>query len=79
VNLVPHGGRDERRAASGVTGRPPNLGANMKTKSWVIRNKNTKVIIGEIFNQRIVDNLNTDKYEAIPILEYLQSINGHQK
>lgn len=48
----------------------------MKTASWVIRNKETKEVIMETFDKRKVDVLNTEKYEAVPILEYLISING---
>ena len=45
----------------------------MKTASWIIRNKETKEVICETFN----DPTNKLKsiYEAIPILEYLQGIN----
>lgn len=51
----------------------------MKTASWIIRDKTTKRILVETFNKKIVDHLNTDKYEAIPILEYLVEINGKTK
>jgi capsid portal protein len=47
----------------------------METASWVIRNKVTEEVIFETFNQKIVDKLNTDKYEAVPILDYLVSLN----
>ena len=48
----------------------------MKTASWVIREKSTGRVICETFDKRKVDALNTAKYEAVPILEYLVSING---
>jgi len=48
----------------------------MKTASWILRNKETKEVICETFDQRKVAALNTDKYEAIPILEYLASLNA---
>lgn len=47
----------------------------MKTASWVIREKTTGRVICETFNPRLVAALNTDKYEAVPILDYLVSLN----
>ena len=47
----------------------------MKTASWVLRNKITKEVICETFDARKVAALNTDKYETVPILEYLVSLN----
>jgi hypothetical protein len=47
----------------------------VKTASWVIRNKVTKEVVLETFNPKAVAALNTEKYEAIPILEYLASLN----
>lgn len=46
-----------------------------QTTSWVIRNKETREVIMETFDKRKVDALNTTKYEAVPILEYLVSLN----
>lgn len=43
--------------------------------SWVIRNKETGELLFETFDRKKVDALNTEKYEAVPILEYLQSLN----
>lgn len=43
--------------------------------SWIIRNKDTREVVCETFNPQVVANLNTAKYEAVPILEYLQSLN----
>ncbi|AGR48009.1 hypothetical protein PHIM7_289 [Sinorhizobium phage phiM7] len=43
--------------------------------SWVLRNKETKEVICETFDHYKVKRLNTEKYEAVPILEYLQSLN----
>jgi len=48
----------------------------MKTASWILRNKQTKEVICETFDRRKVDALNTAKYEAVPILDYLVSINS---
>lgn len=53
----------------------PNAENEMKTTSWILRNKETKEVICETFDKRKVDALNTEKYEAVPILEYLVSLN----
>ncbi len=47
----------------------------MKTASWVVRLRADKSVIFETFNPRTVAALNADKYEAVPILEYLEGIN----
>lgn len=47
----------------------------MQTASWVIRNKETKEALFETFNEKLVSKLNTEKYEAVPILEYLVELN----
>jgi len=44
--------------------------------SWVIREIATKSVIAETFDKRKVDALNVAKYEAIPIGQYLASLNG---
>ena len=51
----------------------------MATKSWVIRNKTTNEVIMETFDTRKVAALNTAKYEAVPILEYLVALNKSLK
>ena len=51
----------------------------MKTASWILRNKTTKEVICETFDATKVAALNTEKYEAIPILEYLVSLNKPQR
>lgn len=43
--------------------------------SWVIIEKSTGDAILETFSKRVVDCLNTEKYTAVPILEYLQKLN----
>jgi len=48
----------------------------MKTASWVIREKSTGKVIMETFDPKKVAALNTRKYEAVPILEYLQKLNA---
>ena len=47
----------------------------MRTASWVIRNKETREVIMETFQRSILSKLNTEKYEALPIGEYLASLN----
>ena len=47
----------------------------MKTASWVIREKATGRVILETFNPKLVAALNTARYEAVPILDYLVEIN----
>ena len=51
----------------------------MKTASWVIRERATKTVICETFNQNVVARLNTARYEAIPILDYLVELNNSIK
>lgn len=51
----------------------------MKTTSWVIRNKETKEVICEIYDKRKIDALNRAKYEAIPIIEHLIQFNQSLK
>lgn len=47
----------------------------MKTASWVIREKATGKVLFETFDKKKVDALNIAKYEAVPIGEYLASLN----
>lgn len=47
----------------------------LKTASWVIKKKETGEVLFETFSKSLVEALNTGKYEAIPIGEYLGSIN----
>lgn len=46
-----------------------------QTTSWVIKEKSTGAVLFETFDRKKVDALNTKKYEAVPILEHLASIN----
>lgn len=50
-----------------------------RTASWVIREKVSKGVLFETFNPMIVERLNTQKYEAVPILQYLQEFNSEAK
>jgi hypothetical protein len=47
----------------------------MRTASWVIVNIATGEPVLETYSERMVQALNTDKYRAVPILEWLQSLN----
>ena len=51
----------------------------MKTASWVIQEIASGKVIMETFNPKVVEALNTDKYRATPILEYLQKLNRELK
>lgn len=45
------------------------------TRSWVIKEKATGAVVLETFNAKVVDALNTVKYQAVPILEHLADLN----
>ena len=51
----------------------------MKTASWVIVDKQSGKALFETFNQTIANAINQSKYQAIPILEYLQNLNKSLK
>lgn len=52
-----------------------NFGRSRKVASWVIRDKETGQIVMETFERRIVDDLNIRQFEAVPIDQYLASLN----
>ena len=43
--------------------------------SWVVVERETGRAVCEISGQSVADKINTAKYEAIPIVAYLQSLN----
>lgn len=47
----------------------------VKVASWIIRHKETGKVVCETFEPRTVAALNTAKYEAVPILQYLVELN----
>lgn len=51
----------------------------MVTASWVIREKESKRVICETFDKRLVERLNTVRYEAVPILDYLVEFNANAR
>lgn len=46
-----------------------------RTASWIIRRLETKEVIMETFSPAVAAAINTERYEAVPILAYLQEIN----
>lgn len=52
-----------------------SVSPDAKPASWVLRNKTTHEVVMETFDEKKVAALNTDKYEAVPILKYLQELN----
>src|SRR5574337_743636 len=60
----------------GVFPNPKTRSSLEKTSRWVIRNKKTGEVIMETFDIKKVNALNTAKYEAVPILKYLQELNS---
>ena len=65
------------------TNAPAQKGIHMSslitTASWVIVDKATNHAVFETFDESILSKLNTEKYQAIPILAYLQSLNKQLK
>lgn len=53
----------------------PSQTLKRETASWVIVNKETNEAMFETYDKNKVNALNTSKYKAVPILEYLQGIN----
>lgn len=51
----------------------------MKTASWVIVNLETDQAVFETFDAAKVAALNTVKYKAVPILEWLQHLSRKYK
>jgi hypothetical protein len=50
-----------------------------RTASWAIRDKATGEVVMETFDQKKVDALNTEKYEAVPIQQHLAEVNASIK
>ena len=46
-----------------------------RESSWVIQNIETKEVIMETFQKTLIDKLNTTKYIAIPVHDYLAALN----
>ena len=43
--------------------------------SWVVREKDGGSVLFETFSRKLVEAINTAKYEAVPICDYLYSLN----
>ncbi len=48
----------------------------MKTASWIIVDRKTGKAVLETFNKKTADAVNTKRYEVLPVLQWLQRING---
>jgi hypothetical protein len=46
-----------------------------RTASWVIVNRATGAALFETFQESVTLKLNTVKYQAMPVLQYLQQFN----
>ena len=49
----------------------------MRAGSWVIVSRDTGLPVVELFDERIVQRINTERYEVLTALEWLQRLN-HQ-
>jgi hypothetical protein len=70
-----HGANDRSAAEYELNQTKRGSSSLNDTASWIIRNKETKEVVMETFDRKKVDALNTEKYEAVPIGEYLGSLN----
>ena len=50
-----------------------------RTASWVIVSLETEKPVLETFSKAIAEAINQQKYQAVPILEWLQSLNKGTK
>lgn len=53
-----------------------NFPVAQSSPSYVIVNINTGKALFETFNKKVADAINTKRYRAVPIGEYLASLNG---
>lgn len=56
-----------------------SLASGKTSASWMVRNKESGEVLFETFDKKKVDNLNTDKYEAVPAYKYLTELNSEIK
>ncbi len=47
-----------------------------RTASWVIVRRSTGEPVLETYSPKTVQSINEEKYEAVPILKYLQEVNA---
>lgn len=77
--LVSKGQAERAAKAVGEAVVPVSVDATGKPASWVIREKATGNVVMETFDQKKVEALNTDKYEAVPIAQHLAGITTQNK
>lgn len=46
-----------------------------RTSSWVICERDTGRAVYETYSSELVERINRERYIAVPVLEYLQSLN----
>lgn len=46
-----------------------------KPASWVIVDRSTNAAVLEIYQESLLPHLDTEKYKAVPILQYLENLN----
>jgi hypothetical protein len=51
----------------------------MKNASWVVVEIATEDVVCELWNAKTVECLDTSKYKAVPILQFLQEFNRKVK
>ena len=51
----------------------------MAVASWVIIDKETGKAVMETFNQKTADAVNTEKFDVMPIKDYLYALNERIK
>jgi len=61
----------------GCIERNKRVGETEMNASWVIKEKATGKVIAETFQRKVAQAVNTEKYEAVPIMKYLASLNEH--
>lgn len=62
-----------------VLGAAPKEPNGSTPASWIIREKATGKVIAETFEAETVEGLNAEKYEAVPVGQYLASINTPER
>lgn len=43
--------------------------------TWIVVNKTDAKPVAEIFSKRIADKINREKYQVVPVLDYLSDLN----
>jgi hypothetical protein len=49
------------------------------SRSWIIVDRRTGEAVMETFSRRIADMINLEKFEVVPVLDWLQRLNGKEK